>query len=262
METQTATSNFTARIFELLDRVEYRRVQSTEDMEAVGRVRARAYKDANIMPVDGDVIIEDLDFDPQAYVFGVFHEERLISTIRIHHVTPDHRVSSSSELFSSAIDQFLDAGMSLVDPARLAADSDAFRTLPGMHLLTMRLAVVASEFFDADRCLSMVVPQHAAFYRRMIESRTVVQPTAETGYYHVSATLMASDFKDARERIYRRFPFFRAQSSEMRMLFGDISDARSAPLTILPTARYASQYERLAGGPPHEVAQQPEMPLQ
>ncbi len=239
MAGQDEGRDFSSRIFELLDRVEYRRILSAEDMEEVGRIRARAYKRADIMPVQGDVVIDAVDYDPQAYVFGVFYDEQLISTMRIHHVTPEHPVNSSGSIFSDAMGQFLDAGMSLVDPARLAADPDALRELRGMHLLTIRLALLATEFFDADRCLSMVVPQHAAFYRRLIESRVVAEPTADTGSYNVSATLLASDYRDARQRVHRRYPFFRAQPHEMRMLFGDLTSFPSAPLTVLPTARYA-----------------------
>ncbi|HET7413607.1 MAG TPA: hypothetical protein VFJ18_13195, partial [Pararhizobium sp.] len=212
-------------------------------------------------PVDGDIIVDEVDFDPQAYVFGVFYDERLISTIRIHHVTPDHPVSQTGKVFPREVQQFLDAGMVLVDPTRLASDTEAFKELPGMHLLTMRLAVVASEFFNADRCLSMVVPQHGPFYRRMIESRMVAAPTEGTGLYSQPLQMMASDFPNARERIYRRFPFFRAQPSEMRMLFGDLSEFPSAPLTILPTARYASNFGRMPEVPPQETAQ-PEASLQ
>lgn len=217
-------------------------------MEDVGRIRAKAFCGANLLPEATSVIIDEVDFDPQAYVFGVFYDEELISTIRIHHVTPDHRVSSSGKVFSTAMNQYLDAGMSLIDPARLASDADAFRELPGMHLLTMRLAVVATEFFGADRLVTTVRPQHSAFYRRMIESRTVVPAMTFDGVFTVPVSLMASDFPDAKERIYRRFPFFRAQPYEMRMLFGDLASFPSAPLTILPTARYASNSARAAGG--------------
>lgn len=244
MATKAAESGFTTRIFDLLDDVEYRRVQSAEDMEAVGRIRARAYKEVNLAPVDGDVIIDEVDFDPQAYVFGIFYKERLISTVRIHHVTPDHPVSQTGKVFPSEVRQFLDAGMVLVDATRLASDTEAFRELPGMHLITMRLVVVASEYFKADRCLSMVVPQHAPFYRRMIESRMVAPPRIASALYSQPLQMMASDFPDAKARIYRRFPFVRAQPYEMRMLFGDRANLPSAPLTILPSARYASNFGR------------------
>ncbi|TPW26943.1 hypothetical protein FJU11_13195 [Pararhizobium mangrovi] len=239
-----AKPDFNARIFDLLDRVEYRRIETAEDMEEVGRIRAKAYKLADIMPISGNVIIDDLDFDPQSYVFGIYYDERLISTMRIHHVTPEHRVSASAGIFSSAIDSFLDAGMSLIDPARFAADPEEMRHLRGMHMLTIRLALIATEFFDADRCLSMVVPQHAAFYERTIESRVVVPATSETGGYNVSATLLAADLRSSRHRINERFPFFRAQRHEMRMLYGKPNDVASTPLTILPTARYAANIRR------------------
>jgi len=240
----TDSSEFMSRIFDLLDRVEYRRIQTAEDMEAVGRVRAKAYKEVNLAPVKGDVMIDEVDFDPQCYVFGIFHDEQLISTIRIHHVTPDHPVSQTGKVFPTEVQQFLDAGMVLIDPTRLASDTEAFKELPGMHLLTMRLAVIACEFFKADRCLSMVVPHHGPFYRRMIESRLVAAPTTGSGLYSQPLQLMASDFPNSRERIYRRLPFLHAHSYEMRMLFGDLTAFPSAPLTILPTARYASDFGR------------------
>ena len=209
-------------------------------MEDIGRIRAKAFCGANLAPEATRVIIDEVDFDPQAYVFGVFYDEELISTIRIHHVTPDHRVSSSGKVFSEAMNQYLDAGMSLVDPARLASDADAFRELPGMHLLTMRLAVVATEFFGADRLVTTV---RSAAQRVLPAHDRVAHRGARDdvrGRLHRPVSLMASDFKDSKERIYRRFPFFRAQPYEMRMLFGDLAAYPSAPLTILPTARYAS----------------------
>lgn len=234
-------ASFTPRVFELLDKIEYRRIQSTEDMEDVGRIRARAYKAANILPVTSSVIIDELDFDPRAYVFGIYYEEQLISTVRIHHVTPEHRVSPSAKVFPGVVAEFLDAGMSLIDPTRLAADMDAIHDLPGVHFLTMRIVTMASEYFDVDRCLSLVKPQHAAFYKRMVEFRTVVPPTSETGAYTIPLTLLASDLRSARNRIYRRFPFLQAHAYEMRMLFGDIDDLPFVPLTILPTARFATR---------------------
>lgn len=215
-------------------------------MEEVGRIRAKAYRAANILPVQTSVIIDELDFDPKAYVFGIYYDEKLISTVRIHHVTPDHRVSSSAKVFPEVIGEFLDAGMTLIDPTRLAADMEAIHELPGVHFLTMRIVTMASEFFDVDRCLSLVKPQHAAFYKKTVEFRTVVPPTFETGAYTIPLTLLASDLRSARPRIYTKFPFLQAHSYEMRMLFGDISDRPFAPLTILPTARFAARAEAAA----------------
>ena len=68
-------------------------------MEDVARIRFKAYKMADILPLSGTMLIDDIDFDSHAYVFGIYFEERLISTVRVHHVTPEHRISSSGSVF-------------------------------------------------------------------------------------------------------------------------------------------------------------------
>src|SRR6218665_2928505 len=94
-------NRFAERLLEILDQVEYRRVETGEDMEDVARIRFKAYKMADILPLSGSTLIDDIDFDSHAHVFGIYFEERLISTVRVHHVTPQHRVSSSGSVFGA-----------------------------------------------------------------------------------------------------------------------------------------------------------------
>ena len=68
-QTVGAVSAYTTKLLKLLDRVEYRRIDNLEDMEDVARLRRKAYIEADILPVEGDMLIDELDFDPQAYVF-------------------------------------------------------------------------------------------------------------------------------------------------------------------------------------------------
>ncbi len=63
-------SDFSSKLLEILDHVEYRRVESTEDMEAVERLRYKAYKAREVLPVAAKNLIDDVDFDSHAYVFG------------------------------------------------------------------------------------------------------------------------------------------------------------------------------------------------
>src|SRR5215217_182460 len=149
-------NRFADRLLEILDHVEYRRVETGEDMEDVARIRFKAYKMADILPLSGSRLIDDVDFDSHAHVFGIYYQERLISTVRVHHVTPEHRVSSSASIFGEEINRFLDAGMTLIDPVRLAADPQVLREMPAVPYLTLRVATMASEHFDVDRCLSLV----------------------------------------------------------------------------------------------------------
>jgi hypothetical protein len=228
---------FASKLMEVLDHVEYRRVESSEDMEDVARIRYEAYKIADIMPLTGSRLIDEADFDSHAYVFGVYYDERLISTVRMHHVTPEHRVSSSRDIFPKQIDALLDAGMSLIDPVRFAADPQVMREMPAIPYLTLRIAIMAAAFFDTNRVLQLVSPQHAAFYKRVFYAQTLVPPQQNCGKYNIELTLMATDTKGVGRKLLTRFPFFVSQPCERRLMF-DRSPLASLPLNILPTARF------------------------
>ncbi len=233
-------NNFSRKLLEILDHVEYRRVENSEDLEEAARIRYRAYKMADILPLTGSKLIDDSDFDDHAYVFGVYFYERLISTVRIHHVTPDHRVSSTRDIYTAEVDQFLDAGMSLIDPVRFAADPDIIGEMPSLPYLTLRIASMAADFFDADRVLQLVSPQHASFYKRVFYADTVVPSKKNVGKYNIELTLMATRTRDVRSGLYKRFPFFVSEPYERRMMFSREANSGTVPLTILPTARLAT----------------------
>ncbi|WP_438751806.1 N-acyl amino acid synthase FeeM domain-containing protein [Pararhizobium sp. O133] len=251
MDARTAPQiKFADRLLELLDHVEYRRVETGEDMEDVARVRFKAYKMADILPLSGNMLIDDIDFDSHAYVFGIYFEERLISTVRVHHVTPDHRVSSSGSVFGAEIGSLLDSGMSLIDPVRLAADPEILKEMPAIPYLTLRVATMASEHFDVDRCLSLVKPQHAAFYKRVFDAETIVTPQKNCGSYKIDLTLLAARVREIRPWLYTRFPFFDSEAFERRMMFGGAGPAYHSPLTVLPTARLALTTQSRSRGQP------------
>lgn len=233
-------NSFSKKLLEVLDHVEYRRVETHEDMEEVARIRYRAYKLANILTLSGAKLIDDVDFDDHAYVFGVYYDERLISTVRIHHVTPDHRVSTTREMYATEIDKFLDAGMTLIDPVRFAADPDIIGEMPALPYLTLRIASMAADYFDADRVLQLVSPQHAPFYRRVFYADTVVPSQKNVGKYNIELTLMATRTRDVRVGLYKRFPFFVSEPYERRMMFQRSPEMGVTPLTVLPTARLAT----------------------
>lgn len=237
----SGTGNFSQKLLSLLDRVEYRRVETTEDMEDVARIRYKAYKMADILTLNGSTLIDEIDFDSNAYVFGVYFEERLISTVRIHHVTPDHRISSTRGVYEQEIDAFLDAGLSLIDPVRFAADPAIMREMPAIPYFTLRIATMATDFFNADRVLQLVSPQHAAFYKRVFLAKTIVEPRRNCGKYNIELTLMATEANEIRTGLYRRYPFFQSEAFERRMMFGRGTHSGTTPLTILPTAKLVAQ---------------------
>ncbi|WFU08243.1 hypothetical protein QA646_13140 [Rhizobium sp. CB3090] len=235
----TLRDSFAGKLMEVLDHVEYRRIESSEDMEDVARLRYKAYKARAVLPIAAKSMIDDIDFDEQAYVFGVYYYEELVSTVRIHHVTPDHRVCQSTGIFPDEIHAFLDAGMTLIDPARFAIDPDFELEMPALPYLTLRPAIVGAIYFDTDRVMQHIRPAHAAFYKRVFYADTIVPPRM-TETYGFELTLLASRSKEIRGKLMQRYPFFDSEPYERRMMFSRGAEGGTHPLTVLPTARLAA----------------------
>lgn len=237
------TNSFSEKLLSLLDRIEYRRVESGEDMEDVARLRYKAYKVNNLIKLTGSMLLDDIDFDDHAYVFGVYVEEQLVSTIRVHHVTPEHRVSLSGRIFPNVVNAFLDAGLTIIDPVRLAADPDVIGELQGIQYLTLRIGTMASDYFKADRVLQSVDASHSAFYRRMFLSDVVVDPLEKNENYNVNLTLLATRAKEVLPKLYQRMPALKSEHFERRAMFDREYHKRPSALTILPTARLVVRSE-------------------
>jgi hypothetical protein len=65
-----------------LENIEYRRVDNADDLEDVARIRYKAFTMVGLAPQNGSLLIDDLDFKPNAHVMGIFFDEQLVSTIR------------------------------------------------------------------------------------------------------------------------------------------------------------------------------------
>jgi hypothetical protein len=237
-----ADGNFSAKLLTTLDHVEYRRIESHEDFEEIARLRYKAYKTHGVLPVNATRLIDEIDFDRNAHVFGVYYDEELVSTIRIHYVTPDHRVCQSISIFPEAVNEMLDAGMTLIDSARFAIAPEFASELSAMPYLTVRLTPVAAIYFDADRVLQPIRPAHAAFYRRFFYAQPLVPPR-RIPQYDFDLMLLASQTRELRSKMMKRFPAFQSEAYERRLLFARSSHFETVPLTILPTARLAGRPE-------------------
>ena len=151
---------------------------------------------------------------------------------------------ADTEGIAKAIDiilnPMLDAGMTFIDPARFASDPLMMWEYPAIPYLTLRIAAMASVHFDVDMCLSCVNKEVSSFYTRSFGSSEIAQPRTLAGVTHPIA-LYGAKIADIRERLETRFPFFKSQPYEQRMMFGKIEDLTYPPLNILPSAKYANQ---------------------
>lgn len=228
---------FSERLMRYLDFIEYRRIETHEDLEEIELLRYKAYKAANVLPVATPSMIDDADFDRHAYVFGIYYFEELVSTIRLHHVAPEHPLSQSAGVFPDVMDAYLKAGLTLIDPARFAVDPEVASELPILPYITLRPSIVAVAYFKADRVLQHVRPHHAAFYKRVFYAETVVERRM-TEIYGLELTLMATNTHKTGSKLLSRYPFFDSGVYERRLMFGRGEGGLSTtPLTILPSAR-------------------------
>lgn len=232
-------SAFSRSVMDLLERVEYRRCESGEDLEAVYRLRYKAFHSHGLLDmIVEQKLVDHLDESPNCYSFGVFMDNELVSTVRLHHLTKEVPAAPIMTVFGDRVMPRLARGETFIDPSRLSIDPDltssANRALP---YVTLRLAVIANAYFDTTSCVSMIRGEHAAFYHRVFGSVQVGTPRFYPPF------TMPIYFYESRcdknmARTIERFPFFRSTAFERRMLFLRPVQGEPVPLTILPTAKY------------------------
>jgi hypothetical protein len=218
----------------LFDRIDYRLLETPEERDPAYELRYKAYLHGGlIMPSASGQVRDVYDDAPNVWIFGVYVDGELCSTLRIHVLTSDWRMSYSTELYGDHLHSRLDRGEVFVDPARLAADPEMAKKFPELPYLTLRLAYLACDHFHADTGLAMVRPDHQPFYRRVFMHEPVAEPRAFPGWHTMKTSLMASDFRKLREKVLTRFPIMRSSAFERRMLF-DGGAPRQIPRLIVP----------------------------
>nr|WP_260855520.1 hypothetical protein [Mesorhizobium amorphae] len=91
------------KVFELLNRSEYRRCDKGEDLEDIYRLRYKAFRSSDMVSDNiSHTISDELDEVPNVYRFGIYVEQRLVSTMRIHHVTLETPLSPSTKAFGTS----------------------------------------------------------------------------------------------------------------------------------------------------------------
>lgn len=241
--TAVRSTRFATSLMDMLDRVEYRRVRLDEQFDPVYRLRYEAYRREDFIPANSEEVArDDLDFVPNAMCYGVYIDGVLVSSLRLHHLTPEHRHSPSMTAYADLLHPKLDAGMHFVDPSRFTADRDAALAHPALPFLTIRLAAMACEYFTPDYCLSSIREEHAAFYKRVFASEQWAGVRYLGGGIKFPVCLYAARYSTIRDRVADRFPFFMSTPEERGKLFAPNSEANFIA-AIQPTARMAALEE-------------------
>lgn len=203
----------------LFDRIDYRLIETPEEKDSLYQMRYRAYLHGGLIsPSEARRVSDRYDGAPNAWTFGIYVDGELCSSLRLHVLTSEWRMSYATELFGDILHPRLDRGEIFVDPARFTADPDKAQRFPELPYLTVRLAYLACEYFNADTGLALVRAEHQAFYRRVFLNEVIAEPRSFPNVTKKVA-LMASDFRAVREHVMTRFPIMRSSAFERRMLF-------------------------------------------
>ena len=227
----------------LFDRVDYRPIETPEDKDQLYLMRYRAYRQGGLIPPSESERYSDrYDDAPDALTFGIYVDGELCSSIRLHVLTSERRMSYTTELFGDILFPRLDKGEVFIDPARFVADPEKAQRFPELPYLTVRLVFLACEYFNADTGLALVRATHQGFYRRVFLNETIAEPRPFPNAL-AQVALMASDFRAVRETVLARFPIMRSSAFERRMLFQRDRHAFEGPVistferaSIVPSA--------------------------
>jgi N-acyl-L-homoserine lactone synthetase len=206
------------RGIELLDRVDYQLAETDAERDEIYRLRYRAYlQEGAILPNKDHRVSDHFDDLPNSWIFGVRLDGELVSSLRISVASQAHPMTPSVEVFPELLKPELAKGKVMVDPTRFVAEPARAGRFPELPYMTLRLAYVACQYFNADIGLASVRAEHQAFYRRIF-LHTLAPPRDYPGLIK-PISLMAINFPDQRERVFARFPHLRSSYFERRMLF-------------------------------------------
>lgn len=209
------------RIAKLSARLSYRRAVSQFYRKEIFRLRHDAYlREGAITARDDGLFRDEVDDAANTFLFGVHIDGPLMSSIRVSVTLPHQTDIPTSNVFPDLLGPEIAAGKIIVDPTRLVVDHASSRRFPELPYITLRLAWIAMEYFDADILLAAVRPEHVAFYRRFWSTRAVAPPRL---YPLLSkpVSLTMVEYAAARDAVHGRYPFLASTAAEREQIFGD-----------------------------------------
>ncbi len=203
----------------LLDRLDCRLADTYEEKEQIFRLRYEAYlREGAISPNGAQKLWDRFDEVDNCWTFGFHIDDKIATSIRICISSPENPITPAVEAFPDFLEPEVARGKVIMDSNRFVADPEIARGYSELPYLTVRLAYLASAYFDADIGTATARREHQAFYRRVFGLKPVCEPR---DYPTVTKplALMMVNCRDVRLKILARYPYFRSTYFERRMLF-------------------------------------------
>ena len=190
-------------------------------MNLIFTTRYGAYRRQNIIEQREDrwLFDQDFDFTQNCFLTMTSIDHEFVSTFRIHVGRDLSAALPSRRVFGDLIDPYLSAGLTVVDPTRLAARLEASKAYPELPFAALRPAWLAAEHFDADIVLATVAHEHTSFYQRVFGYKSLCEPR-DYPKVRFKIVCMALDFRAAKRMVETRYPFFQSTRGEREALFG------------------------------------------
>ncbi len=116
-------STFSNKIADLLGEVDYRVAKTDEELDAIFRLRYEAYmREDFISPNVSKRFTDDYDVSDNGRIFGVYIDDQLVSSIRVHIASGENSDCPSLKTFSDFIEPEILSGKVVVDPTRFVTD--------------------------------------------------------------------------------------------------------------------------------------------
>jgi len=218
-------TTFVDRVSGLLARVEYRRAETPEERDAIFRQRYIAYTREGAIEPNADArFTDDFDEAPNAHIVGIYLDNELCASMRVHVSTVDYPRIPALWAFSDHLLPVLETGKCIVDPTRFVVDYEFSRRNPELAYLAARIGWIAGEHFHADIILSCARAEHHAFYKRTF-GYELIAPCRPYKTLTKPVGLMFLDFPKQRQPVSARYPFLRSTADERERLFGRSGDS-------------------------------------
>ena len=125
---QSAASGLSDRVNRLLERVDFRRADTSEDRDAIFRLRYAAYlREGAISSHASERFTDHRDEASNAWIFGVYIDGELASSIRLHVALQAQPDMPALDVFADLLAPEIARGRTVIDPTRFVADRDASR---------------------------------------------------------------------------------------------------------------------------------------
>jgi hypothetical protein len=219
IELTGSESSLSSRLSAVLDDVTYQHASNAEDLDAIYALRYQAYLAEGAIDPNPEKRFRDAyDEMDNCWIFGVHLHGELVSAIRFHVISKESRKGPALDVFPDIVSPLIESGMTIVDPTRLVVSREASRRHPELAYLTVRIACMAAEYFNAVKCLATVRVEHEAFYRRVFDFVPVCAPRPYPTLKRPIA-LMFGDMDHIRDRVAKRYPVFTSTEEERTELF-------------------------------------------